>query len=400
VVKQLTDAGYEAYLVGGCVRDLLLQHKPKDFDVATSAFPEEVRSLFDRSRLIGRRFRLAHVRMGREIVEVATFRAGMVADPEDEEHRHVNAQGRILRDNVYGCMEEDAFRRDFTINALYYDPITEDVVDYVHGVAHLRAGRLITIGDADLRFREDPVRMLRAIRFSVKLGLTLDDDLKTAIARSADTLNQVPPSRMLDEMLKLFHNGYGLDVFRALRSTGLFTHLFPFTEQCIVDDDYNLPVLALKNTDTRVGEGKPVISAFLFACFLWNPLRAAVEKLTANGVSPREAYATSADDLLRDQSMYVALPRRIGVVVHEIWSLQKRLEKRLPRGVTPLLRHKRFRAAYDFLLLRQAMGEVDVELTDWWTQIQESDQNQQQDMIKTLQPPAQRGRRRRRRRAR
>jgi poly(A) polymerase len=400
VVKQLTDAGYEAYLVGGCVRDLLLQHKPKDFDVATNAYPEEVRSLFNRSRLIGRRFRLAHVRVGREIVEVATFRAGMVEDVEDDEHRHVNAEGRILRDNVYGCIEDDAFRRDFTINALYYDPVTENVVDYVRGVAHLREGRLVTIGDANVRFREDPVRMLRAVRFSVKLGLTLDDDLKTAIAGLAETLNQVPPSRMLDEMLKLFHNGYALNVFRALRSTGLFGHLFPFTEQCIVDDDKNLAVLALINTDQRVREGKPVIPAFLFACFLWDPLRVEVDKLTTNGMPPREAYATATYDLLKDQSMYVALPRRIGVVVNEIWSLQQRLEKRSSRGIMTLLRHKRFRAAYDFLLLRQAMGEVDVELTDWWTQVQETDQQQRQEMIKSLQPPPKRGRRRRRRRSR
>ncbi len=367
--------------------------------MATSAYPEEVKALFSRCRLIGRRFRLAHVSMGREVVEVATFRAGMAGDAEEEEHRHVSAEGRILRDNVYGGIEDDAFRRDFTINALYYDPVTQNVVDYVHGVAHVREARLVTIGDAETRFTEDPVRMLRAIRFSVKLGFALDDDLKTAITRSAESLSHVPPSRVLDEMLKLFHHGYGLDVFRALRSTGLFRHLFPFTEQCIVDDDHNLPVLALTNTDKRISEGKPVIPAFLFACFLWDPLRFEVEKRTANGVSPREAFATATQDLLREQAMHVALPRRIGHVVNEIWSLQQRLEKRLPRSVAPMLRHKRFRAAYDFLLLRQAMGEVDPELTNWWTQVQEKGQKQQHEMIESLQPPPKRGRRRRRRRA-
>ena len=399
VVKQLADAGYEAYLVGGCVRDLVLQHEPKDFDVATSAYPDEVKALFNRCRLIGRRFRLAHVYIGREVVEVATFRAGMKEETEDAELRHVDAKGQILRDNVYGGIEDDASRRDFTINALYYDPGSQNVVDYVHGIEHLREGRLVTIGDPEIRFREDPVRMLRAIRFSVKLGFILDEGMQNAITRAAECLNHVSPSRMLDELLKLFHHGYALDVFRSLMSSGLFGHMFPFTEQCIIDDDHNLAVLALANTDQRISEGKPVIPAFLFASFLWSPLRMDADKLVANGIPPRTAYATAAHDLLRDQAAYVSIPKRISIVIREIWSLQHRLENRPVRSIMPLLRHQRFRAAYDFLLLRQDMGEVDIALTDWWTKIQDVDQKQQQEMIRSLQPPPKRRRRRRRRRA-
>ncbi len=397
IVRQLNDAGYEAYLVGGCVRDLLLQHIPKDFDVATNAYPEEVKAVFNRARLIGRRFRLAHVRMGRDVVEVATFRAGFTEE-QGAENRHVNKDGQILRDNVYGGIEDDAFRRDFTINALYYDPNTQNVVDYVDGTAHLRERRLVTIGDPETRFREDPVRMLRAVRFAVKLGFSLDPEVKRAIRRSADSLNNVPPSRMLDEMLKLLHNGYALDVYRELKSSGLFAHLFPFTEACEFGDSRDLIELALSNTDARIREGKPVIPAFLVACFLWKPLRQETETRIRQGMPPRPAFSTASFDLLTNQSMHVGIPKRIGTVVREIWNLQQRLERRLPRGVKMLLRHQRFRAAYDFLLLRREIGEVDSELAEWWTRIQEVDPARQHEMIKSLAPPSSSGRRRKRRR--
>lgn len=396
VIAHLTRAGHEAYLVGGCVRDLLLHYQPKDFDVATSAYPEEVRGLFRNCRLIGRRFRLAHVRIDREIVEVATFRTS-VNNIDDFEQHHVSAEGQIMRDNVYGRIEDDAFRRDFTVNALYYDPNSQQVIDYVDGVAHLNKGQLLTIGDADERFREDPVRMLRAVRFSVKLGFTLNEFTKNAITECAPLLHHVSPSRMLDEVLKLFHNGYAVDNFRALRELGLLGYLFPFTEQCIEEAENNMAFLALANTDQRVNENKPVIPAFLFASFLWEPLSADANKLMDNGMRARAAYSTATYDLLRDQATHVAIPKRIGMVVREIWNLQYRLEQRPPKSIATLLRHPRFRAAYDFLLLRQSLGEVSQDLTDWWTHIQEVDLKAQQEMISALKSPPKRRRRRRRR---
>jgi poly(A) polymerase len=402
IVKQLNDAGYEAYLVGGCVRDLLLHHIPKDFDVATNAYPEQVKAVFRRARLIGRRFRLAHVRMGRDVVEVATFRAGVdwEGGTEDED-RHINEDGQILRDNVYGGIEDDAFRRDFTINALYYDPNTQTVVDYVDGTTHLQERRLVAIGDPQIRFREDPVRMLRALRFSVKLGFDLDPEMASAIRSSADALRNVPPSRMLDEMLKLFHNGYALEVYRQLKSTRLFERLFPFSgAACAAPGSGDLIELALANTDTRIREGKPVIPAFLFSALLWHPLQEQAEVRRRKGMPPRSALSTAAFDILAEQSAYVGIPKRIGTVVREIWQLQQRLERRLPRGIKTLMRHQRFRAAYDFLLLRAELGEVDQALADWWTRIQEVDQGTQHEMIKALEPPPQRGRRRKRRRRR
>ena len=378
------------------MRDLLLKHHPKDFDVATDAYPEQVKELFRSCRLIGRRFRLAHVRYGREVVEVATFRADVTSLGDED---HVTAEGQILRDNIYGRIEDDAFRRDFTINALYYDPNTEQVIDYVDGVEHLRKGQLLTIGDPATRFREDPVRMLRAVRFSVKLGFELSTEMKQAITDSAQLLHHVPPSRMLDEVLKLFHNGVALENYQGLRALGLFRFLFPFTEQYLDHESENIAVLALANTDERVNQGKPVIPAFLFACLLWEPLRADAEKLTENGMRPRAAFSTAIYDLLRDQALHVGVPRRIGLVVREIWSLQYRLEQRAPKGILTLLRHTRFRAAYDFLLLRQQVDEVSSELTEWWTRIQEVDHNEQRNMIKVLKPVPQKGRRRRRRRS-
>ena len=377
------------------MRDLLLQHQPKDFDVATSAYPEEVRGLFRNCRLIGRRFRLAHVRIDREIVEVATFRA-TVNNIDNFELHHISAEGQIMRDNVYGGIEDDVLRRDFTINALYYDPNNQQVIDYVDGVAHLQEGQILTIGDPIERFREDPVRMLRAVRFSAKLDFALNDHTKNAITECAPLLHHVSPSRMLDEVLKLFHGGHAVANFRALRELGLFGYLFPFTEQCIEDGENNMVVLALANTDQRILEDRPVIPAFLFACFLWESLKLDAAKLMANGMRARAAYTTATFDLLRDQAIHVAIPKRIGMVVREIWNMQHRLEQRPAKSIGTLLRHPRFRAAYDFLLLRQTLGEVSAELTDWWTGIQEVDLKEQQEMTRALKSPQRRRRRRRR----
>ena len=399
IVEDLNQAGYEAYLVGGCVRDLLLGKRPKDFDIATDALPEQVRSLFRNCRLIGRRFRLAHVRFGRDVVEVATFRA--VPDEEsdfDDDRMRISAEGQVTRDNVYGTIEQDAERRDFTINALYYDPRDETVIDYVNGVADLTRKQLVTIGDPLERFREDPVRMLRAVRFAAKLGFGMHENTEAAMRELASLLHHVPPARMLDEVLKLFHSGHAVETMDMLRDAGLFRHLFPFTEQCLIEAGPNIATLALANTDQRIREGKPVIPAYLFASMLWEPLRTDTEKLVETGMQRRAAHTTATNDLLRDQSQYVSIPRRLAVVIKEIWSLQSRLERRQPRTISGTLKHKRFRAAYDFLLLRVETSEVAWDLVDWWTKIQDCSPSDQQKMIKALAVPTRSGRRRRRRR--
>ena len=399
VIDVLSSAGYQAYLVGGYVRDLLLGKHPKDFDVATDALPEQVRGLFRNCRLIGRRFRLAHVRFGGEMVEVATFRA--VPDDEqdlDDNELQISAQGQVVRDNVYGNIEQDAERRDFTINALYYDPRDETVIDYVDGVADLRQRQLVTIGEPIERFREDPVRMLRAIRFAVKLGFDIKPEANNAIRELASLLHHVPPARMLDEVLKLFHSGHAVATMAMLREAGLFRDLFPFTEQCLGELGPSISTLALANTDERIQSGKPVIPAFLFATLLWEPLRTDVEKLTDSGTPVNVAFTTAINDVLRDQSQYVAIPRRLGLVIKEIWILQNKLERRQPRAVMATLQHKRFRAAYDFLLLRAETGEVPRDLGRWWTEIQNCAPPEQQKRVRALGVPARSGKRRRRRR--
>ncbi|MBS1270039.1 MAG: Poly(A) polymerase I [Gammaproteobacteria bacterium] len=387
VVKTLTRAGHQAYLVGGCVRDLLLGRQPKDFDVATEAPPERVRELFRRCRLIGRRFRLAHVRIGRDVIDVATFRAAPgPSDGSDHDgaRRSVTEAGQIMRDNVYGTIETDSLRRDFSINALFYDPIEETVIDYVDGFRHLERRELVSIGNPFERFREDPVRMLRAIRFSESLGLSTPDDIRDTISELGNLLHHVPPARMFDEVLKLFHSGHAQEILAKLRSFGLFRFLFPFTEESFVDDTVSLAELGSRNTDQRITDGKPVIPAFLFACMLWEPMRADIDKLVEKRVPYRKALVTAMDDILRDQSQYVSIPKRIGFVVKDIWLLQDRLEYRSHRSVTAALSHKRFRAAYDFLLLRAEAHEVARELADWWTRIQEVEHHDQNKMIKAI----------------
>lgn len=387
VVKTLTQAGHEAYLVGGCVRDLLLGRQPKDFDVATEAPPERVRELFRRCRLIGRRFRLAHVRMGRDVIDVATFRAAPQPgedDVFDESQSSISEAGQIMRDNVYGTIETDAVRRDFSINALFYDPVAEIVIDYVDGFTHLERRELVSIGDPIERFREDPVRMLRAIRFSESLGLAIPDDVREAILELGNLLHHVPPARMLDEVLKLFHSGHAQQILDRLREYGLFRFLFPFTEESFIDDEVSIAELGLRNTDGRIQKGKPVIPAFLFACMLWDPLRADMDKLLDNGMPQHRALMTAMDDILRDQSQYISIPKRIGFVVKDIWLLQGRLEYRSLKNVKTALAHKRFRAAYDFLMLRGDSSEVSKELVEWWARIQEVGQDEQDQMIKAL----------------
>lgn len=421
----LKDAGYQALLVGGGVRDLLVGLDPKDFDVATDARPEEVQDTFRRCRLIGRRFRLAHVRFGGEIIEVATFRAAprspdeedvdemaeadaaLVADDDDsdgDEAAHLlDDSGRILRDNVYGSMEQDAFRRDFTINALYYDIRDYAVVDYVGGMQDLAERRLRLIGDPITRYREDPVRMLRAVRFASKLDFTIDESAAEPIPELIDLLADVPPARLFDEVLKLFLSEKAEANFDSLLQFGLYGVLFPQVAAAMDADDSgqveNLIRLALRSTAQRLAEGKPVTPAFVFAAMLWAPARAAAQALREKGVPPSPALAQGSSDVIGEQCRTVAIPRRFSGMQADIWHLQSRFDFRRGKRPFRLLENKRFRAAYDFLALRAQAGEADQELVDWWTQFQDVSHEERQAMSEAApNGPAGAGTGRRRRR--
>lgn len=368
VLYGLKRAGYEAHLVGGGVRDLLLGREPKDFDVATEAHPEQVREVFRNCRLIGRRFRLAHVHFGREIIEVATFRSNQPADIDDAK---TSDTGMILRDNVYGTVEEDAIRRDFTINALYYNVNDFSVMDYANGMPDIQAGLLRLIGDPETRYREDPVRMLRAVRFAAKLGFNIEASTEQPIHTLATLLDDVPAARLFEEMLKLFLSGHAVASFEKMRQYGLFGVLFPDTEGCLSHEDHDFPISlvlnGLANTDKRLAEEKPVTPAFLFAVLLWEPVRQMSEKLMADGLPPYPALQQSAGNLLEQQVKKVTIPRRFSTPMREIWGLQPRFENTKGKRPTRLMGHPRFRAAYDFLLLRAESGEADKKLADWWT---------------------------------
>jgi len=387
VVKSLVGAGYCADLVGGCVRDLLLEKRPKDFDVVTDASPEKVRQVFPRSRIVGRRFRIVHVRVGREVIEVSTYRAGNEGDGEREDAAK-NQFGRILRDNVFGTRDQDVYRRDFTVNALYYDISTNTLVDYVNGLSDIQAGRLRFIGDPATRINEDPVRMLRAVRFKAKLDLSLDSALEDLCRDHAQLIRHVPPARLFDEVLKLFHSGHGVATFWLLRELGLFAELFPEAARSYgeadLDPDTGLVLNGLQNTDRRIAQQKPVIAAFLFACLFWRAVRHQCDRHEDRRKNHPQILQRAAFDVLGRETQRVMIPRRVSTVVIEIWDMQSRLETRRPRMIEKLLEHRRFRAAYDFLLLRSQSGEVDPDLAKWWTDIQERDEPDRRNMIKEL----------------
>jgi len=382
VLYGLKEAGYDAYLVGGCVRDLLLGHEPKDFDVATNASPEQVNKVFRRSRLIGRRFKLVHVRFGREVIEVATFRA----PPETEQH--VDDQGRIVRDNVFGTLEQDAWRRDFTINALYYNIQDFSIIDYTGGIADLQAGKIRLIGDVETRYREDPVRMLRAIRFVGKLGLRLDDETEKWIPKLAELLIDIPPARLFDESLKLYLSGNAAVTNELLGHYGVFKHLFPQTDALLHEEQDGYPRIlltkALENTDKRIDEGKPVTPAFLFAAILWEPVRQRWQDYMANKIPAIPAMQRAASEVIAIQVQRVAVPKRYTLVTRDIWVLQTRLNQRLGKRAFRSLAQPKFRAGYDFLLLRNEAGEALQELADWWTLFQEQDEKEQLKMVNSL----------------
>jgi len=400
VLYRLKAEGYEAYLVGGGVRDLLLGREPKDFDVATDAHPEEVRQVFRNCRLIGRRFRLAHVRFGPEIVEVATFRG--VREAEDElEYDQQSSNGMLLSDNVYGTIEEDAWRRDFTVNALYYNIRDFSVVDYSGGLADLREGLLRLHGDPEQRFREDPVRMLRAMRFMARLGFRLETETERPIERLAPLLQDVPAARLFDEVLKLFLSATAVSSFEHMRHYGLFGQLFPDTEEALTHEDHQFPLSlvrkGLENTERRIQEGLPVTPAFLFAVLLWEPVRRLAEELQEAGEAPLPAMQQAAGTVVSRLISRVALPRRFSTPMIEIWQLQSRFEQTKGRRPAKLMSHPRFRAAYDFLLLRAAAGEADPQLAQWWTDYQAAEAPER-DKLSAGGEPAGSGRRRRRRR--
>ena len=387
VLYRLQKEGFDAYLVGGCVRDLLLGREPKDFDVVTNAEPEQIKRVFRNCRLIGRRFRLAHVHFGQEVIEVATFRSAGEAKNDDQV---LNKEGRLLRDNVYGTIEEDVWRRDFTVNALYYNIKDFSVVDYAGGMADHKAGVLRPIGDPATRFREDPVRLLRAVRFAVKLGFHLHSDCEQAIHDVAPLLANIPSARLYDEALKLFLSGYALQTFEMLRHYGLFQVLFPATEQSLAEEEQGFPRLllikALENSDNRIAEGKTVTAYFLFSAFLWDAVQIRSKQKLAKGIAEFVAYQEAANEVIAMQIKSTALPRHITLAMREVWSLQPKFNAQFGSKPSRLITHPRFRAAYDFLLLRAETGGAEMELAKWWNTYQHVNETEQRKMTAPPRP--------------
>ena len=366
----LQKAGFEAFIVGGAVRDLLMGVKPKDFDVATDATPEEVYKVFRRSRIIGRRFRLVHVLWGQETIEVSTFRG----HHQSEGDAQTNDSGRIIRDNIFGNLTEDAARRDFTANALYYNPTNEDVLDFHNGVADLKANLLRMIGDPTTRYQEDPVRMLRAVRLSAKLGLKIEKQTETPIQKLANLLQDVPPSRLFDEMLKLFLSGHAVESISALRAQHLHHGLLPLLDVVLEQPlGERFVMLALKNTDERIKIGKSSNPSFLFATLLWHEMLVAWDKYKAQGEHLIPAMYMAMDEVIGVQAQKMAIHNRFTATMKEIWSMQPRFEQRAGKRPHGLLTHPRYRAGYDFLLLRCESGEIEMEIGEWWTKFADAD---------------------------
>ena len=399
---QLQQAGYQAFVVGGAVRDLLTGRMPKDFDVATDATPDQVRSVIRRSRIIGRRFQIVHALCGNETVEVSTFRAMSVPITEgesDSNEMRADEHGRLLRDNVFGNQAEDASRRDFTANALFYDPATEEVWDYHHGVADIRAKKLRMIGDPATRYREDPVRMLRAARFAAKLGFSIDGPTQQPIREMAELLKNVPRSRLFDEMMKLLLSGHAWACVTTLRKEGLHHGLLPLLDVILEQPmGERFVKLALEQTDQRIQQDKTVSPGFLFATLLWHEVLAAWDVNLKQGLRKTIALHQAMDDVLKKQSAELNIPRRFDAVMNEIWQLQPRFLDRSGSKPFRLLTHPRFRAGYDFLLLRCASGELEAELGAWWEKFQVADEEERQGMllVETAEPGQKKRRRRKR----
>jgi len=414
VLYRLRDSGFQAFLVGGAVRDLMLGLHPKDFDIATNAHPDQVKQLFRNCRLIGRRFHLAHVRFGYEIIEVATFRAAHTSIDEDnsvdEGGRVLDERGRILRDNLYGTIEEDVWRRDFTANALYYNIEDFSVWDYVGGVEDARNRVLRMIGDPETRYREDPVRMLRAVRFAAKLGFTIHEATATPIPKLAWMLDGVPPARLFDEVNKIFLAGSAQPAFELLERLQLLEHLFPDLASALQEAPPASPArelvrLGLQGTDERVRSEKSVTPTFLFAILMWPAVLRAFAKHGQASDGDPQYLLEACDQVTSRQQQRVAIPKRFTLPLRELVGLQPRFERREGRRALRLLNHPRFRAAYDFLVLRAAAGEADPELAKWWTDIQSASADERIARVESAAPsqgaasdgPRRRRRRRRRR---
>ena len=408
VLYRLNKAGYEAYLVGGGVRDLLLGKKPKDFDVTTNATPDQVRKLFRNCRLVGRRFRLAHVMFGPEIIEVATFRGHHEDQPADRTTSQRGQNGMLLRDNIFGSIEDDAQRRDFTINSLYYSVADFSVRDYVGGMQDLEEGVIRLIGNPETRYREDPVRMLRAVRFAAKLHMRISPETAEPIARLATLINDVPPARLFEESLKLLQAGHGFDTYQLLREYSLFQPLFPtitrfFTEKG--DSSMERIInLVLKNTDTRIQNDMRVNPAFLFAAMLWYPQLETAQKIAQeSGLTYHDAFALAMNDVLDEACRTLAIPKRITTLVRDIWQLQLRMSRRQGKRAWKLMEHPKFRAAYDLLALRAEIeGNHELQrLVQWWGEFQVAAPPAQKGMLDVLddEPETRRRHRRPRKRA-
>jgi poly(A) polymerase len=376
VCEVLHQHGYVGYIVGGAVRDLIVGLEPKDFDVATNATPEQIRPLFRRARIIGKRFQLVHVVFGQEIIETSTFRAPASEDQLTDEH------GRILRDNVFGTQEEDAARRDFTMNALFYNPLNEEVIDYHGGVNDLKERVIRIIGDPRKRYREDPVRMLRAVRFAAKLNATIDAATRAPIGEMADLINHVPASRLFDEMLKLLTCGHAMDCLRQLRADGLHHGLLPLLDVVLEQPGGERFVeLALERTDARVRAGKSVSPSFLFAALLWSQVDVRWKQLIADGEHALPALSQAADSVLEEQTEKLAIQRRFSSDMREIWFMQPRFDRRNGKAIYRLLEQPRFRASCDFLQLRAAAGQFDSVQAQWWMDLADGNDEQRAIML-------------------
>lgn len=393
VLYRLKDAGFEAYLVGGCIRDLLLGLKPKDFDVVTNAHPEQVKNVFRNCRLIGRRFRLAHVVFGREVIEVATFRghhSGVEDDDNANKIASLSDHGQILRDNVYGTIEEDAERRDFTVNALYYSIKDFAIYDFANGIKSIAARNIELIGDPETRYREDPVRMLRAIRFATKLNMQIAPESAADIPQLAVLLKNIPAPRLFDELVKMWLSGKGFDNFMLMRELNITKQLLPQLEKLLKQEPegkaFQLITRALQDTDQRVATDKPVTPAFIFAAMLWYPVEVRAQTLLIeSGLNENDAFGIAMTEILDDIQRTIAIPKRFSLAMRDIWFLQNRLAKRAGRRAFKLMEQNKFRGAYDFLVLRAAAegGELQ-DLARWWEQFQHSDEAERLALIQQL----------------
>lgn len=382
VINHLNHHGFQAYLVGGSVRDLLLRKIPKDFDVATSATPQQIKRLFKNGRIIGRRFKLVHILFHREIIEVSTFRSNM-----PDEQLQTNDHGMVIRDNVYGTLEQDAWRRDFTINSLYYDAQTGSIVDYTQGFEDIKSNTIRMIGEPQLRYQEDPVRMLRAIRFAAKLDFTIHSETAKPIQSLSSLILKVSNARLFDEVTKLWQCQESLRCFKLLNEYGIFDKLFPWTAATFTKNPQTLKFIeiALENTDSRLKAQKPITPAFLYAVLLWFPMRElSLHLQTTEELHPLAALEQAMGKIISDQSKIIGIPKRLIQIIREIWILQYRFSKRVGYKPLQLLQHSRFRAAYDFLCLRSLAGDESIELADWWTKFQDLTEPEQITMIEEL----------------